>query len=163
MVLPGQSKELLQDLAMHAAEHWRMVLPGQHSGLEDFVVSLTSGLRARPFGKPCLDHALSKLAPELDLDSLWLEFGVWTGQSLGALGRRSLQLGRRPKVFGFDSFKGLPENWRSGSANSSGVLSDAWAKRWTMQGSFDLGVVQRESTTILETRGGPSVPGAHRF
>jgi len=131
------SLQLQEDLHLHAAEHWRMLLPGGSSGsdLEAFLTSLVPALRARPLGKPCLDFALAELATQLDRDSLWLEFGVWRGRSLDLLGRKSHSLGRSRKVFGFDSFRGLPETWRT----AHGVFDEAWEKRWTRQGAFDLG------------------------
>lgn len=53
-----------------------------------------------------LEHALS-LAPA---EGMALEFGVYSGQTLKVIaGARD---GR--DVYGFDSFKGLPEDWRTG-------------------------------------------------
>ena len=44
---------------------------------------------------------------------LWLEFGVGKGTSLKLLGRRAeVERAREKRVFGFDSFEGLPEYWR---------------------------------------------------
>ncbi|MGY1638661.1 class I SAM-dependent methyltransferase [Geodermatophilus sp. SYSU D00742] len=52
-----------------------------------------------------LAHGLS-LAPE---EGMALEFGVYTGESL-----RQIAAARRGyQVYGFDSFQGLPEDWRS--------------------------------------------------
>jgi len=49
------------------------------------------------------------LRPELARRGLWLEFGVYQGASL----RRIVDGGRgAPRVVGFDSFEGLPEEWR---------------------------------------------------
>ncbi|KAA2262450.1 class I SAM-dependent methyltransferase [Solihabitans fulvus] len=53
-----------------------------------------------------LEHALT-LAPE---GGLTLEFGVYTGTTLKIIAAAREGGG----VFGFDSFEGLPENWRSG-------------------------------------------------
>jgi hypothetical protein len=39
-------------------------------------------------------------------DGLWLEFGVYQGESINLLARR-----RGGQVFGFDSFEGLPSGW----------------------------------------------------
>lgn len=53
-----------------------------------------------------LEHALS-LAPT---DGMALEFGVYEGRTL-----RVIAAARgNQQVFGFDSFQGLPEDWRSG-------------------------------------------------
>jgi len=41
--------------------------------------------------------------------SLWLEFGVATGKSINYISKFTTD-----KVYGFDSFEGLPEKWRDG-------------------------------------------------
>ena len=92
------------------------------------------------------------MAEQLSTDSLWLEFGVWRGRSLNMLARKSMELKRPRKVFGFDSFKGLPENWRNSAA-----LGEKWAKRWTAQGAFDLGGEAPE--LFVDTEGADFVVG----
>jgi predicted O-methyltransferase YrrM len=64
--------------------------------------------RASVFDDPIrtLEHALS-LAPA---DGMALEFGVYEGRTLGVIASSR----RNQEVFGFDSFRGLPEDWRSG-------------------------------------------------
>ena len=42
-------------------------------------------------------------------DTLWLEFGVATGKTINYISRFTNE-----KVYGFDSFEGLPEKWRDG-------------------------------------------------
>lgn len=42
-------------------------------------------------------------------NTLWLEFGVSSGTSVNFISRFT-----QDKVYGFDSFEGLPENWRNG-------------------------------------------------
>jgi hypothetical protein len=63
---------------------------------------------ARHFGHPhaTLEHALD-LAPS---GGMALEFGVFTGTTLKIIAARRNGGG----VYGFDSFAGLPENWRTG-------------------------------------------------
>ncbi|SFR16400.1 Methyltransferase domain-containing protein [Lentzea waywayandensis] len=63
---------------------------------------------APQFGHPheTLEHALT-LAPE---GGLALEFGVYQGTTLKIIATARGGEG----VFGFDSFEGLPENWRNG-------------------------------------------------
>lgn len=132
----AEAAALLQkDFAGHAGEHWRMLLPQKAEDFDVFVASVAGALRARPLGQTCLAYAMNELAPKLDLDSLWLEFGVWRGGSLSFISKTSKRLGRRRKVYGFDSFRGLPETWRT----STGILGDSWAKRWVAKGAFDLG------------------------
>jgi hypothetical protein len=58
-----------------------------------------------------LEHALS-LAPP---DGMALEFGVYEGRTLNVIAsaRKPSDAGKPSQVFGFDSFRGLPEDWRS--------------------------------------------------
>jgi hypothetical protein len=42
-------------------------------------------------------------------NTLWLEFGVWEGRTINYISNY-----RNGLVYGFDSFKGLPEDWRVG-------------------------------------------------
>lgn len=42
-------------------------------------------------------------------NTLWLEFGVATGQTINYISKFTTD-----KVYGFDSFEGLPEKWRDG-------------------------------------------------
>jgi len=42
-------------------------------------------------------------------DTLWLEFGVASGNTINYISKFT-----NDKVYGFDSFKGLPEKWRDG-------------------------------------------------
>ncbi|GDY31226.1 class I SAM-dependent methyltransferase [Gandjariella thermophila] len=64
---------------------------------------------AHQFGNPqeTLEYALTQ-AP--DTGGLALEFGVYEGTTLKAIA--AARQGRN--VYGFDSFEGLPENWRNG-------------------------------------------------
>lgn len=49
-----------------------------------------------------MDYAISSAS----IDGLWAEFGVYTGKSLRHIASRT-----KNTVHGFDSFKGLPEDW----------------------------------------------------
>jgi predicted O-methyltransferase YrrM len=62
---------------------------------------------ARNFPHPhaTLEYALS-LAPQ---GGMALEFGVFSGTTL-----KIISAARSGRVYGFDSFEGLPENWRTG-------------------------------------------------
>lgn len=42
-------------------------------------------------------------------DTLWLEFGVFSGNTINYISQFT-----KDKVYGFDSFEGLPEKWRDG-------------------------------------------------
>lgn len=63
---------------------------------------------AIPF-KTSKEVLLSALEQTRKQDGLILEFGVWKGNTL-----RSIAHAAGQKVYGFDSFQGLPENWRAG-------------------------------------------------
>lgn len=47
-------------------------------------------------------------------NGMFLEFGVAGANSTNELARRLRELGVRSHLFGFDSFRGLPEDWRPG-------------------------------------------------
>lgn len=42
------------------------------------------------------------------IDGLWIEFGVYKGQTVNLIAKKSNKL-----IYGFDSFEGLPETWRA--------------------------------------------------
>jgi hypothetical protein len=78
---------------------------------EAVASSARFALEAMPFAMrfphphATLEHALT-VAPA---HGLALEFGVYSGQTL-----KTISAARGGEVYGFDSFKGLPEAWRSG-------------------------------------------------
>ncbi|GLZ52735.1 class I SAM-dependent methyltransferase [Actinomycetospora sp. NBRC 106378] len=70
-----------------------------------FVRETMTGARTFPSPPETLAHALA-LAPR---GGMALEFGVYSGTTL-----RQIAGDRGGAVFGFDSFEGLPEDWRAG-------------------------------------------------
>lgn len=62
-------------------------------------------------------------SPALIRKGLWLEFGCYTG---GTMARIAAVRGEA-KVFGFDSFKGLPEDWRPNEGLGKGAFAVAQA------------------------------------
>lgn len=67
-------------------------------------------------------------------NTLWLEFGVASGRTINYISKFTID-----KVYGFDSFKGLPEKWRDGfekgefnlngnmpEVNSNVILINGW-------------------------------------
>jgi len=46
---------------------------------------------------------------QVKVEGLWLEFGVFEGQTVNMISRYT-----EGRVFGFDSFEGLPEKWERG-------------------------------------------------
>jgi hypothetical protein len=59
--------------------------------------------------KDPLHHIFENIKLQHKPDTLWLEFGVATGNTINYISRFTTD-----KVYGFDSFEGLPEDWRPG-------------------------------------------------
>jgi hypothetical protein len=60
--------------------------------------------------KYILEYNIENLDPKFLTDnSLWLEFGVFSGRTINFLSKYVSK-----SVYGFDSFEGLPEDWREG-------------------------------------------------
>ena len=81
-----------------------------------FVRSLLAAVERAPLADPSSlggsGGGLTCASP--DETTLWLEFGVYTGGTLKKIGEfREMQSRIRPAVYGFDSFQGLPEYWRT--------------------------------------------------
>lgn len=64
--------------------------------------------RVPNLGRHPLEHVLGY--EPVNRDGVVLEFGVYTGSSITKIARRFPER----RVFGFDSFEGLPEDWRGG-------------------------------------------------
>ena len=67
---------------------------------------------------------------------LWLEFGAWSGTSTRELSDARYVLGHTAPLYSFDSFRGLPEDWRP-AALSDLSAREAFAQSWLRKGSFD--------------------------
>lgn len=76
----------------------------------DFVAEHLPMARAIRTPRETLEYAL-RLAP---VTGTALEFGVHQGASLGTIVEARSYRGRDRSVWGFDSFEGLPEDWRAG-------------------------------------------------
>ena len=67
------------------------------------------------------NHYFEKCTSYVKNDGLWLEFGVCSGRTINLISRSTTN-----KVYGFDSFFGLPEDWgnhqKKGSYGRSGNL-----------------------------------------
>jgi len=64
--------------------------------------------------KYVLHYLFEDLQLKQKQDTLWLEFGVFSGKSINYISKFTNQT-----VYGFDSFCGLPEDWRSGYGKGS--------------------------------------------
>jgi methyltransferase family protein len=78
---------------------------------------------------------LDAAAQQAPMEGLWLEFGVYKGESINHLARLS---GRQ--IVGFDSFDGLPENWtltlRRGSFSTQGSMPQVESNVLLVKGWF---------------------------
>jgi hypothetical protein len=69
-------------------------------------------------------------------NTLWLEFGVASGQTINYISKFT-----NDKVYGFDSFEGLPEKWRDGfdkgCFNRNGILPEVNSNVELIKGWFN--------------------------
>lgn len=110
--------------------------------LASFSRDLIDALRSAPLGGT---KCLKRVLPCVSQRGLWLEFGVFQGKTI-----RQISSMRRPgaAVIGFDSFRGLPEDWRR--SNDSAIAP------FVGQGAFDLGGVPPFVETVrIKWRVGP--------
>ena len=81
-----------------------------------------------------LKHVFETMHLTKKPDTLWLEFGVFSGRTINYISKFTEE-----QVYGFDSFEGLPEKWRDGfdkgafnkngdlpQVNSNVVLIKGW-------------------------------------
>lgn len=59
--------------------------------------------------KYCLHYIFENLKYQHEPNTLWLEFGTYSGKTINYISKFT-----EDKVYGFDSFEGLPEYWREG-------------------------------------------------
>ena len=84
-------------------------------------------------------------------DTLWLEFGVFSGKTINYISKFTNE-----KVYGFDSFEGLPEKWRDGFDkgwfNTNGNLPTVNNNVELIKGWFHetlLSFIQEQTTLVL--------------
>lgn len=68
-------------------------------------------------GMYSLTYIFEELKLEHEPDTLWLEFGVYSGKTINYISKFTNQA-----VYGFDSFKGLPEFWRDHRRGHKGAF-----------------------------------------
>ena len=79
------------------------------------------------------------IAQQMELDrrgrglepQLWLEFGAWSGRSGRQIRDASFAMNRTEGVYSFDSFEGLPEDWRADPLQRPSVT-----QKFLSRGSF---------------------------
>lgn len=74
----------------------------------DFAFAKMPQTPAFPTKFALLSHSVESVPPDLK-DKLYCEFGVYMGATINHIASRTVQT-----IHGFDSFEGLPENWRTG-------------------------------------------------
>lgn len=108
-----------QKMATFNAAAWRI---DSHPARPSLFQALLPYLQIRPLAPggaadfELVNHALEYVA---DSEGLFLEFGVYRGASLNSIAQKLQALGSG-RVYGFDSFAGLPELWAN--ANQDGDL-----------------------------------------
>lgn len=85
---------------------------------------------------PALNYVFERMNLKHKPDTLWLEFGVFTGASINYISNFT-----NDKVYGFDSFEGLPEKWRDGfdkhAFNMNGVIPQVNSNVELIKGWFN--------------------------
>ena len=75
-------------------------------------------------------------------NGLWLEFGVADGHSINITGNYRIQNSITGNIYGFDSFYGLPNNWKEadmkvGEFSRNGILPPTVSNVQLIQGLFN--------------------------
>jgi Methyltransferase domain len=83
-----------------------------------------------------LEHVFEVMNLKHKENTLWLEFGVFSGRTINYISKFTAD-----KVYGFDSFEGLPETWRPGFEkgvfNKNGNLPDVNSNVELIKGWFN--------------------------
>jgi hypothetical protein len=97
-----------------------------------------------------LQYVFEKMKLQHKPNTLWLEFGVATGHTVNYISRFT-----NDKVYGFDSFEGLPEKWRDGYEkgffSKNGVLPEVNSNVELIKGWFNetlLGFIQKQNKKV---------------
>lgn len=98
-----------------------------------FVHEFISALRDRPFSMKSLDYFLDNFAEPVADTGEWAEFGVWTGKTITRICNFRKKYGSARIVHGFDSFIGLPNDWRN--ATTGGQQFEG---KYLNKGSFNV-------------------------
>lgn len=107
-----------EDLSVFHVDTWRMHQNSEKSSSADFFYCVLPHLLASPVmvGQAQHKQLLHRVLEQyiVDAKGLFVEFGVYTGTSINIIARR-LQAVGGGRVYGFDSFSGLPSTWQGGS------------------------------------------------
>ena len=79
---------------------------------ESFIYSSDNSIR---------EYAINEAIKKFDNNNLFLEFGVYKGDSINLFAKNLKKINAR--IFGFDSFKGLRDEWITDEYNPSGTFN----------------------------------------
>ncbi|APA16224.1 hypothetical protein SS1G_10415 [Sclerotinia sclerotiorum 1980 UF-70] len=102
---------------------------------------------------PAFDNKFNLLSHAIQLaksDGLFLEFGVGAGETINHI---AMQIDKDRIVFGFDSFTGLPETWRTGFVEGKFAQSTLPAVPYHV--TLIKGIFDDTLPAFLETNLGP--------
>ena len=99
---------------------WREILEKKKSKI---TASVNGALNAGSWDKVLRHTVWDKIPEYIDVnnDILYIEFGVWKGESINLFGNFLAQ--HKNEIHGFDSFEGLTEDWLTHVYNPVGALS----------------------------------------
>eukprot|EP00121_Abeoforma_whisleri_P013701 Awhi_evm1s12646 len=86
----------------------RSPLFDKHSKYLIFLENNLEKIKECTLGIPALDFVLSNADK---VEGLWMEFGVWKGTTISLMAK---SVPETKIVYGFDSFEGLPSDWKFG-------------------------------------------------
>lgn len=80
---------------------------------DGFVDAFNKRLEGKPLAMLALDYYLQGMDDASAAAGEWVEFGSFSGKTMRKIADARFQHGGHKQVHGFDSFQGLPEQWRS--------------------------------------------------
>lgn len=86
-----------------------------------------------------------KTIDNLEIDGLWLEFGVASGRTINIISEKT-----ENKVFGFDTFTGLPEDWGNGWQAKGAFSQDGELPKVNSNVELIVGLFQDTLESFLE-------------
>lgn len=104
----------------------------------DATACILDGLQThRGLRREALEEGARFAVERHEAHNLWLEFGAHNGGSTRNLMHAHAKL-THAKLFSFDSFRGLPEQWRERPSGANKAALRAW-EAYYAAGAFDLG------------------------
>ena len=102
-----------QDSRNITRELYRRALVETCEYIERYMLLVNSNFKNR---YELLSYAIQNVTIK---DGLWLEFGVYKGDTISYIAKNI-----KSTIYGFDSFKGNPDDWRSGHQKGEFALRD---------------------------------------